>query len=498
MKIGVFSMGPIFPKAVHGGSQKTLQTVMYHLGSLGHLCTIYCTRRDDNDKEFNLSKNVQVKPVLRYKQTYPEPHYTAPYYLTDVILSLKDAVETNDVFYIHDGELNFQFLYSDIPTVIAFQDFVYPDTLASAFSFQRDHLIVTSEYVRDCVLQTFSQFRDVSDRISVVPNGFNVDVFSRCDSTRLRQELNLSENDIPILYPHRPDPRKGIYEAIQVISRLKQYLHPENFKRLRLLVPVWVDSKVTQNSDHIYQSIYGEVSRYATELGMPDLLVFHEWMPVSRMPEYYSLGQATLCVGNFVEAFGNASIESELCGTPAIISRVGAQRYILPEEIAYKVDYKDHETAAQMLAKVLSQNKPVHTEDIRSYIRQHFDEQLMIEGYARELTSVSKQPMLQEKNHITWNLDDQLTTPAWCSLTSSGYYNDYLYDYVQDADLSRVVKQLTFPLSVGELFQNGVTEEQARNWVREGLLARYPSDMPTFTRNSIVGHGQRVDVGDMK
>lgn len=498
MKIGVFSMGPIFPEAVHGGSQKTLQTVMNYLGSLGHLCTIYCTRRDDNYKEFNLSENVRVKPILRYKQTYPEPHYTAPYYLTDVILSLKNAIETNDVFYVHDGELNFHFLYSDKPTVIAFQDFVYPDTLSNAFSFQRDHLIVTSEYVRGCVLQAFSQFRDVSDRISVVPNGFNVDVFNRCDPTRLRQELKLSESDIPILYPHRPDPRKGIYEAIQTVSRLKQYLPPDDFKCVRLLVPVWVDSKVTQNSNHIYQSIYGEVSQYAAELNMPDLLVVHEWIPVSRMREYYSLGKATLCIGNFVEAFGNVSIESELCGTPAIISRVGAQRYILPEEIAHKVDYKDYEKAAQILAAILSKNIPSHTGAIRKHIHENFNEQQMIEGYARELTNVRKLPPTQEKNQTKWSLDDRLVIPAWCGLTSSGYYNDYLYDYVQDPDFLRVVNELQFPGSVGELFQHGITEEQAKNWVREGFLVRYPSDMHPLTQSLMISHGQRVDVGDVK
>jgi len=86
MKISVFSMGTIFPTAVHGGSQKTLQTVMNYVGSLGHLCTIYCTQRDDNYREIDLSGNVRVKPILRYKQTYPEPHYTAPRYLADVIL----------------------------------------------------------------------------------------------------------------------------------------------------------------------------------------------------------------------------------------------------------------------------------------------------------------------------------------------------------------------------------------------------------------------------
>jgi len=491
-------MGPIFPNEVHGGSQKTLQTVVTYLGSLGHLCTVYCTRRDDNCREFNLTENVLVKPILRYKQTYPEPHYTAPYYLTDIILSLQNAVRESDIFYVHDGELNFPFLYSDIPTVIAIQDFVYPDTLASSFSFQRDRLIVTSEYVRDCVLQTFSQFRDVSDRVSVIPNGFNTKLFSKRESTRLRQELNLSENDIPILYPHRPDPRKGIYDAIQTIARLKHYLPPNEFNRIRLLVPVWVDSNVTNNSDHIYQSIYGDVSKYAAELNMPNLLIFHKWIPVARMPEYYLLGKATLCIGNFIESFGNASIESELCGTPAIISRVGAQRYILPEEITHKIDYKDYEKAAQILAGILANNIPLYTEEIRDYITKYFDEQQMVQGYAHELTNVNKLPSLPEKHHLNWSLDDQVVIPSWCSLTDSGYYNDYLYDYVKDTQLVKVVNELSFPLSVGDLFQHGITEEQARGWVREGLLARYPSGEHNPTGREAIGLNQEIDAGDVK
>ncbi len=185
MKVAVFSMGPVFPQHVHGGSQKTLGAIVRYLSDQGCRLSVYCTRRDDNNKLFSLHRNATVYPVLRYKQTYPEPHYAPPHQLAEVVQILGMAAAENDRFYVHDGELLYSFVYDDVPTVVSVQDFVYPDTLAGALSFRRDHLVVSSTYVRRCVEQVFRSFRPLpDDRISVAPNGFDQDEIGRVTHRR--------------------------------------------------------------------------------------------------------------------------------------------------------------------------------------------------------------------------------------------------------------------------------------------------------------------------
>ncbi len=473
MKIAVFSMGPLFPHFVHGGSQKTLETVLLHLGHLGHMCTVYCTQRNDNFEPFNLAPNVRVLPILRFKQTYPETYYTAPYNLADVITTLAQAVESHDVFYIHDSELAFHFLYEHIPTVVSFQDFVYPDTLSNAFSFKRDRLILSSDYVRRCVESIFVSFRDIRQKIAVVPNGFNTTVFQRRDARVLRDTLGLAADAIPLLYPHRPDPKKGIYEAMDTIAVLRKYVPQSMFRRLKLLVPVWMDSNVVQEGTYVFQNMYKDIVDYAQQLDIAHVLHIHPWVAVQDMPNYYSLGMATLCVGNFVEAFGNVSVESELCGTPSIISRVGAQRYVLPEDISYKVDYRNIEGAAQLLSTIICEGKQ-HTLDVRDYVEMHYNEQQMVNGYAEQIVHAAHSDPVSQIYTYNWHTEDRIEIPVWCALTESGYYNDYFYDYCHDQSLLTIVDHVKQPVTVGKLLQSGVQEDVLHKWTRNGFLTRRP------------------------
>lgn len=474
MRIATISLGPLFPHHAHGGSERTLQTVLTYLGSLGHQCTAYCTRRDDNSGPFYLGPNVQVKPVLRFKQIFPEPYYTAPYNLTNIILTLSEAIETHDVLYIHEGELSFHFLYANIPTIIAFQDFVYPDTLANAFSFSRDRLVVNSKYVGRCVESVFSSFRPLnSNTLSVIPNGFDTNWFKPQNPQRLSAKLGLAEESIPILYPHRPDPRKGIYESIAAIHALKSLIPHDIFKRIKLLIPIWMDSEIAPNNPHIYQTIYKEITAYARDIGLNDLIHFHDWLPIQDMPEYYSLGKATLCIGNFIEAFGNVSVESELCGTPAILSRVAAQRYILPEELVSKVNYKDIDAVAHILKEILLNARNNH-KDVQNYVETYYSQKQMTKGYANTILNAKLSQPLPEIYKFHWSSNDLISIPPWCSITSSGYYNDYHYDYIQEQALLSLIPLLNETQKVGDLLRVGRSENQIKGWVQDGFLLRRP------------------------
>lgn len=72
------------------------------------------------------------------------------------------------------------------------------------------------------------------------------------------------------------------------------------------------------------------------------------------MPAFYSLGRVTLCLGNFVETFGNVAYESLACNTPSIVARVGVHRTLLPDHLIDKVDYGDIDGAVDCVLSILA------------------------------------------------------------------------------------------------------------------------------------------------
>ena len=158
-KILVFDISPVFKDHVHGGSEKVLREVAIYLGARGHTVNIFCVSREDNNKPFKLSKNVQVNPVLKFKQTFPSAYKTSPYNLWKIIETLKYQIGKHDVFYSHGSGLNFAEIYNQrIPTIISLRDFVYPETLVGAFNFKRDVMIVNSKTVMESVANSIGNF----------------------------------------------------------------------------------------------------------------------------------------------------------------------------------------------------------------------------------------------------------------------------------------------------------------------------------------------------
>src|SRR6185295_6035286 len=102
---------------------------------------------------------------------------------------------------------------------------------------------------------------------------------------------------------------------------------------LKLLVPVWVDSGISDNNHHQYQAIYQSAMQRASDLGIESSVRLHGRIPFNLLPYYYCLGSATLSIGSFVEAFGNVVLESIACGTPSVTSHVGALANKLPQTL---------------------------------------------------------------------------------------------------------------------------------------------------------------------
>ncbi len=460
LKIVMFSMTPLFPDRSMGGAQKQLKKVATHLGELGHTVTILCTRRADANHVFVWPGNVQILPVLRFKQPYPEPYFTPAYNIAAAIQDVGEHLQNADRFYSHDGGLIFPYVYHDIPTVISLRSVLFPETLQAGFLFQGDALVLISQYEAEVYAQTAGRFLSgFRERIKVIHNGFDWSHFKPTPPTEISHLIPTEALDHPLLlYPHRPDEAKGIRQTVEVMNLLvNQYgLH-----EVRVLVPRWMDEHLSSEVRAYYQQLRHRIQGY----GLSDHFIFHDWIPDELMPAYYSLGTATLVLGSSVETFGNVPYESMGCGTPAVVSRVGPYRELLPGHLVDMVDFDDNQTTATLLAQIIQERRRTSAKTLE-YLHQNFTQRDMVASYADTIINVRKTSSL--RYHLV-PIDDStiFRLAPWCYLTSEGIYHDFRAEYNDD---ERIHQLSTADFTIPEARQRSIDRATIMNWYREGYL----------------------------
>jgi glycosyltransferase involved in cell wall biosynthesis len=465
MKILMFSITPLFPDHDMGGGQKHLRTITMHLARQGHEITLLCTRREDTKEPFRWHENALVLPILRFRQPFPAPYDTPAYNIAAIMQDVGEHMEKADRFYIHDGEFVFPYAYRGTPTVVGLRDNVYPETIQGAFHFEGHTLIVISEYARQFFLQTVGRFfPELPGRMKVIRNSIDWTRFQPTKPRRIRElipEVDPARHAI-VLHPHRPEDSKGIWQTIEVADRL---VHQSGFANLRVLVPRWLGLQYDPGVQDLYNRVEAEIGRR----GLGEHFIFHPWIPVDLLPEYYSFGQVTLALGHFVESFGNAVYESLGCGTPVVVARISSHRELLPENLIDKVDFGDHDTAAQITADILRTGRRTSAETM-AYLHTNFRVEDQLNGYAETiLNATTVQPMQYRfaplDDSTRWRL------PIWCYRAGDkGIYHDYLVSYLQDAALNALLDVFPGGFTFADAEAKGAAREQVLAWYRDGYL----------------------------
>ncbi len=466
-RIAVFSMTPLFADFAMGGGQNQLKKVALHLGELGHRLTILSTRRDGSTQPFQWHENVQIKPILRFKQPYPEPYFTPLYHIANAMRDVGNAIAEADIHYSHDGGLIFPYVYQDKPTVISLRSIIYPETLQSALLFQGDEWILPSEHTRASYHAVVSQFTPtIGERMHAIHNGFNWEKFCYTPPDKILEVLPSEIVDHPVmLFPHRPELSKGIYEVLKVAQKLvREY----GWEQLRVLAPRWLDAESEPGSRDYYHKLQSAIAA----AGLSDNFILHDWISEALIAEYYSLGDVTMCIGSCVETFGNTPFESLGCGTPAVLSRVATYRDLLPDEHVERVDYGDIDAAAARAHTILRDKRRTSAATL-AHLKSEFSQERMVRRYADVILNAQKRPQLPYR--ITrFNEDTLFRLSPWCFLSpNSGIFHDFLSEWRRDKLLIELVKSAPsgFPASVA-------AEVDLRRWLDDGLV------VPDFSAQS--------------
>jgi glycosyltransferase involved in cell wall biosynthesis len=463
MKIVGFSINPLFDDRVIGGSAKHQRNVLVRLGELGHQVTVLCTQHPESRRVFRWHDNVEVRPVLPFHQPFPQPYAIPAYRLATIAQTVNEALVDADRFYMHDGELLLPYLYRDIPTVISLRDNVYPETILGSFLFAAHRLIAIAEYSRQVYLHTAGRFLpELAERTVTINNGIDAALFKPgAVAAELRQLIAVNPDEhVIVLHPHRPEPSKGLEQTIAVAQLLVERY---GLTQLRVLVPRWYDEAISAE----VRAYYAGIEQRISALGLREHFVFHDWIPQRLMPDYYRLGQLTLVLGSFVEAFGNVAYESLACGTPAIVARVATHRSLLPDELIDKVHYGDNERAAELAAGIVRERRRTSAATA-AYLAQHFAIDAQLNAYAELILTAERAgpPRYRPATQV-----ERLGPAPWVYCWGDGWvFHDFEARHVRLPQFAALAAAHPQGWTQRDAAAAGVTAEQQQHWLADGYL----------------------------
>ena len=459
MRIAAISVAPVFPEHVIGGSQKILADLSVGLKKRGHDVQIWCTETEQHSGDFNID-GVPVRPDLKLRGVFPATHQVSPISLARTAGVLRRTADWADRVYLHADSVYLRHAIEGAQIVRSIHDYVYEEALVSTLSLPADTTVVPSDYLKRCVETTVA----LSGRTSIEPvvsisNGVKVPEPESMASVPVLPHgvAAREETDLILLSPHRPEPTKGVREAILTAIQIQKLEPARNVRLLMPACPVEANFDDAAGTDD-------EVKALAEELGGGDIVEFHDWLSPAQMPEYYAAGDVTLCLGSFIESFGLVPVESVATGTPAVCVRVGALRQFSDVDGITLVPCGDIENAAEavLTAATLSSNV-LHRG--REQITARFSVDTMISEFESVITRFQA-----GERKIGSSDDNQLELAPWCDVQAGSIYDDYRATSLQFPELTRALESSDGKITSDPLLLSASLDVEVRFAVDLGIL----------------------------
>jgi glycosyltransferase involved in cell wall biosynthesis len=253
-------------------------------------------------------------------------------------------------------------------------------SLITANYLQVDWLIAVSNYVREVVVEHGAN----PDRITVIPNGVDVDVFAPSEIGQARARLDLPPDHFIVLFIGNLEPWKGV----DVLLRACQCCaakHPD----LHIIVIGEGPERET-------------LVKLVAELGLAQRVTFVGYRPLSEMPLWYQASNVFVLPSR-AEGFGLAALEAMACGKPVIVSSppLGEHDFVRQDITGLLVDYGDVDQLAHALDRLAS--SPDLVQRLSAKARKLVERQFSWDIIGRETVQVYRHLLAERQRRTAQN-----------------------------------------------------------------------------------------------
>ena len=326
-----------YPPRVVGGISKVVYDLSHKMVKEGNEVTVVTYRDGDNVKYYENDKGVEVYRVDNYMI---RPNNFIDWIMQlnfNMITKTNEIINKNgkfDVIHAHDWlvaysaksikeSYNIPLISTIHATESGRNSGIHDETQRYIndsewmLTYESSEVIVNSNYMKNEVQRLFGL---PYDKINVIPNGVNLQLFSNVNIDYDFRRQYAMDNEKIILYVGRLVYEKGIQNLIAAMPKVLDRYH---------------DSKLIICGRG---GMIDELREQVKYLGIENKVYFAGYCDSKKMQKMYTCADVAVFPSTY-EPFGIVAIESMLSGTPTIVSDVGGLNEIIEHGVTGMKSY---------------------------------------------------------------------------------------------------------------------------------------------------------------
>lgn len=326
-----------YPPRVVGGISKVVYDLSHKMVKEGNEVTVVTYRDGDNVKYYENDKGVEVYRVDNYMI---RPNNFIDWIMQlnfNMITKTNEIINKNgkfDVIHAHDWlvaysaksikeSYNIPLISTIHATESGRNSGIHDETQRYIndsewmLTYESSEVIVNSNYMKNEVQKLFGL---PYDKINVIPNGVNLQLFSNVNIDYDFRRQYAMDNEKIILYVGRLVYEKGIQNLIAAMPKVLDRYH---------------DSKLIICGRG---GMIDELREQVKYLGIENKVYFAGYCDSKKMQKMYKCADVAVFPSTY-EPFGIVAIESMLSGTPTIVSDVGGLNEIIEHGVTGMKSY---------------------------------------------------------------------------------------------------------------------------------------------------------------
>ena len=326
-----------YPPRVVGGISKVVYDLSHKMVKEGNEVTVVTYRDGDNVKYYENDKGVEVYRVDNYMI---RPNNFIDWIMQlnfNMITKTNEIINKNgkfDVIHAHDWlvaysaksikeSYNIPLISTIHATESGRNSGIHDETQRYIndsewmLTYESSEVIVNSNYMKNEVQRLFGL---PYDKINVIPNGVNLQLFSNVNIDYDFRRQYAMDNEKIILYVGRLVYEKGIQNLIAAMPKILDRYH---------------DSKLIICGRG---GMIDDLREQVKYLGIDNKVYFAGYCDSKKMQKMYKCADVAVFPSTY-EPFGIVAIESMLSGTPTIVSDVGGLNEIVEHGVTGMKSY---------------------------------------------------------------------------------------------------------------------------------------------------------------